>query len=68
MFSANDKNIKLSKKRSCDDCKAFQESKGRARCELNFDIEVGKYEPSEPCYKPRTNMQFAYAQKLKQGT
>ena len=46
--------MKLSQKRTCNGCKAFDFDMGRGECELRVKIDYKTLSPLEPCYKPKT--------------
>lgn len=64
--------MKLSQKRNCENCRAWDNGRGMPRCELGFNNrgpyikELGVYRstPQEPCYKPLTIMQLIEARQL----
>jgi hypothetical protein len=57
--------IKLSQKRTCEGCRALDIIlfKPLIKCTLGYDVNT-KFEPLEPCPKPKTFMELFECQRL----
>lgn len=55
--------IKLSQKKTCENCKAIYQSQYVDRCELGYSFDK-HFKPTEPCPKPKTFMELIECREL----
>jgi hypothetical protein len=55
--------VKLSKKRTCEGCKALDMRQYVSECILGYKID-DNFKPTEPCLKPKTYSEFIECNKL----
>jgi hypothetical protein len=54
--------IKLSQKRTCENCKALYQSQYINKCELGYKFDK-YFKPIEPCPKPKTYIELIECRK-----
>ena len=52
--------IQISRKRTCNGCKALYFDHAAPECRLCYSIDLNLIKPLEPCPKPKTNVEFVH--------